>query len=411
MLSSNSFREREALLVISGIVLLAASPVGVLIGGTAVRYGILATGFGLLFWASVCRYYFSGIAAREFPVLLGIIVVVESINAINLADPLNPRLAVFRWICYGMTELGMMLGAFRTGSSQSPSSRCSVIPLIITIVSVLWIVRASTSDTSVRFHGDTDELSPVGVGYTFGLLATVSLGFVLTEVRPQIILLHFAAMALAMTAQISTGSRGSMVAFAVVFCFGSIVKTISAVNVLRFLAVLLLASCALYIAHERVPYFRDQADFIASRFDFATTGRLDDAILERVALRDYYYETIDHWIMFGYRSYEYRYPHNLFFELAVRFGFFGILLSVAISALSIRAVVLARIVYGDIVGLIILLTGLFTLIVAQFNMMLEFERCLWLFLGYWWAKPNHTTPSSYTVTAAVTESVERAPLI
>ncbi len=45
---------------------------------------------------------------------------------------------------------------------------------------------------------------------------------------------------------------------------------------------------------------------------------------------------------------------------------------------------------------IITLLGLFGLIVAQFNLALEFSRVLWMFTGYWLAKP---TPSKHAVTS------------
>ena len=91
---------------------------------------------------------------------------------------------------------------------------------------------------------------------------------------------------------------------------------------------------------------------------------------------------MDTWITLGFHGYRYEYPHNFFLEIAVRFGIFGILLCLAVLGVSVKAVVSARSIGDNIAGLIILMTGLFTLIVAQFSLMLEFERCLWLFVGY-----------------------------
>jgi hypothetical protein len=382
-MNMNSFRDRETLLVILGIVLVSASPVGILIGGTPVRYAILSMGFGLLLWVSLSRLILDHADVKSLTVFLGIILAIETLNVVNLAEPMNAKFAAYRWICYGMAQIGMSLGKARTFHlPQSSSTYYLLIPLIISAASLVWISGAVALAGPERFRGESEELSPVGVGYSFGLLAIVSVAFLLTETRPLSVLLHLTAMILAISAALTTGSRGPFLAFVIISAFGSTLKIKSPATMMRYGGAFLLVICVFAVALQWVPYLREQSDYIISRFDSLMSDQRDESMSVRDELRNYYYDSVDTWITLGFHGYRYEYPHNFFLEIAVRFGIFGILLCLAVLGVSVKAVVSARSIGDNIAGLIILMTGLFTLIVAQFSLMLEFERCLWLFVGY-----------------------------
>ncbi|MCC6509142.1 MAG: hypothetical protein IT423_08550 [Pirellulaceae bacterium] len=85
-----------------------------------------------------------------------------------------------------------------------------------------------------------------------------------------------------------------------------------------------------------------------------------------------------------------RYPHNMFLELFIRFGFvLGGVLAIAILVSTWRSL---RWLYSqsdsrtDSISFIITLLGLFGLVVSQFNLALEFNRTQWLFTAFWFAK-------------------------
>ncbi len=393
-----SYQNRDANLLILGIVLTSISPVGILVGGNSLRYAVLFAGMLLMMGSLVIRLFNHPINSKNVAVLFGCILALELLSAMNLQEPANMKLAMFRWICYGMAALGISIGG-ESGFRLPTSTRSvkSLIPLIVCAASLIWISKASSAMmdvrsgevASARFHGESDDLSPVGVGYTFGIVATVCYALLLTEEKFYYQLLDLAAMALALFALFTTGSRGSLVAFAGVFCFGGISTVRSFSDALRYGIFMLMATCVLAMILSRIPYFQAQMEIFVTRFDFLQSGQRDAAILERFETRQRYFESVNSWIVLGVRGYRYDYPHNFFLECLVRFGALGILLCMVVTGAAFKAIIFVRTVRADSLGLIVLLTGLFTLIVAQFNLMLEFERCLWLFVGYWSVKDVH----------------------
>lgn len=391
-LNTASFRDREAYLVILGIVLISISPVGIFVGGTILRHLLLSLGLALLFWQAFLNMIVSRANTNTTTLLLGIIFAIETLSYFNLENSLDLRTATFRWICYGMVQIGFSLGSVNAPLAfdipRSGGTFFFFIPLLISLSSILWLSQAASQTGPQRFAGNSEELSPVGVGYNFGVLAIVSVAFLLTEKRPAILLFHLTAMILAASAAITTGSRGPIVWLFLLSGLGALHKIRSSpLLLLRFGAVSLIVIALLAVSFSRIPFLQDQSTYLISRFDSAISGNHDAAIIARSELRQHYYSSVNEWFMFGFRNYKLdMYPHNFFLEGAVRFGVFGLLLCLIVLAVFVRGVILSRIVSRDVMGYVILLTGLYTFLVSQFSLSLEFERCLWLFVGYWSAK-------------------------
>jgi len=292
-----------------------------------------------------------------------------------------------RYICYAICAAGIVYGYESMDDLREFPGLAHVLTAGFSIVVAgTWLRSAGAAVAGVRFVGDSEMLTPVGVGYTFGVMACVSAAFMLTEQRLAFRALHVVAYCACVLAILSTGSRGSAVFSLLIVAAGIVIRLRSFEDGLRysllFIALLIVFGGVVMINS----YASSQMDLMLRRFEFISRGSVDMSIVERTDKQLAYYRAIDSWILTGLREYDFNYPHNIFFECLLRFGIVGFGLIAAVLFSVYRAFRNLRISFSSPVVWVISSVGFFSLLIVQVNLMLEHARWLWLFVGYWGVK-------------------------
>jgi hypothetical protein len=377
----------SACVIVFGIVMTASSYAMKPIVDARTSSVWLAIGLLMLLAPAVLSVFSAGFHWRSVAVYLSLVGTIELLNLMNLANPLDFRMMMHRYICYAICAAGIVYGY----ESMDDFRQFSGIAHVITagfscLVAGIWLRSASAAVAGVRFVGDSEMLTPVGVGYTFGIMACVSAAFMLTEQRLIFRAMHFVAYCACVMAILSTGSRGSAVFSLVIVAAGIAIRLRSFEDGLRYSLLFLALLIVLSAVVMTNSYARSQMDFMLTRFEFISRGTVDLSILERTETQLFYYKSIDSWILTGMRGYEFNYPHNIFFECLLRYGVVGFGLIGAILFGAYRAFRNLRISFSSPVVWVISSVGFFTLLIVQVNLMLEHARWLWLFVGYWGVK-------------------------
>ena len=347
----------------------------------------LALGLFFLLFPALLRLLSSGFHWRSVAVYLSLVGTIELLNLMNLSEPLEFRMMMHRYICYAICAAGIVYGYESMDDSREFPGLAHVLTAGFSIVVAgTWLRSAGAAVAGVRFVGDSEMLTPVGVGYTFGVMACVSAAFMLTEQRLVFRALHVVAYCACVLAILSTGSRGSAVFSLLIVAAGIVIRLRSFEDGLRYS----LLFIALLIVFGGVvmtnSYASSQMDLMLRRFEFISRGSVDMSIVERTDKQLAYYRAIDSWILTGLREYDFNYPHNIFFECLLRFGIVGFGLIAAVLFSVYRAFRNLRISFSSPVVWVISSVGFFSLLIVQVNLMLEHARWLWLFVGYWGVK-------------------------
>lgn len=369
--------------VIFGVVMTAASTPLQLTGQPIIHQGFLATGALLLVLPALYRLAVQNFHAVHIAVMLGVLMMIEALNLIHLQEPLELKPLIQRIVCYAFCFSGFIYSQESAGTTRDlPLIVHGILAAMIGGVAFYWLNAASTS-AGVRFTGDTEQLTPVGVGYCFGVLASVSSTMMLSERAWIARGVHALIYCACLMAILSTGSRGSFGFALLVFIGGLLAGIRSTSDLLRYVAALLVFATLCTVAVLFSDYARSQFEFLLSRFSFVSSGRADLSLILRQEIRSSYLNNIDSWIFTGYHGYAFQYPHNVFFECVLRFGLAGLVPITAVLYAVYKAVASFRCLKHESLPLLISLLGVFTLLVMQVNLMLEHGRFLWLFVGYW----------------------------
>lgn len=372
--------------VVFGIVMAASSYAIKPIFDPVISSRCLMIGLGLLLLPALFRIMSSGFHWRSVAVYLSLVGTIELLNLMNLEDPLEFRMMMHRYICYALCAAGIVYGYESLDDLQRFPGIAHVLTAGFTcLIGGIWL-RSAGAAAGVRFVGDSEMLTPVGVGYTFGIMGCVSAAFLFTEKRLIFRAMHLVAYCVCVLAILSTGSRGSAVCSLLIIAAGVIVRLRSFEDGLRYSLLFVTVMTILVVVVMTNDYARNQMDFMLARFEFISRGAVDLSIVERHERRLLYYRSIDSWILTGLRGYDFNYPHNIFYECLLRFGIVGCGLVSAILYSAVRAGKNLRASLSSPFVWVISSVGFFTLLVVQVNLMLEHARCLWLFVGYWGVK-------------------------
>lgn len=377
----------SAVMVVFGIVVTASSYAMKPIIDPRISSLWLGSGLLLLLAPAAIKVFASGFHWRSVAVYLSLVGAIELLNLMNLSHPLDLRMMMHRYICYAICAAGIVYGYESMDDFKPFPGTAHVMTAAFTcMVGGIWLRSARAAAAGVRFVGDSEMLTPVGVGYTFGIMACVSAAFMLTEKRLIFRAMHLLAYCVCVLGILSTGSRGSAVFSLLIVAAGVVVRLRSFEDGLRYSLLFMTLIVVLAVVVMTNDYARSQMDFMLERFEFLSRGTVDLSIVERTDKQLHYYRIIDSWILTGLREYDFNYPHNIFFECLLRFGIVGFGLIAAILFSAYRAGRNLRISFSSPVVWVISSVGFFTLLIVQVNLMLEHARWLWLFVGYWGVK-------------------------
>jgi len=378
---SESFPLVALTLVVGGQTYAVISPL--------LRYSIMALGLGVL-TLYVLFHYRLLMAHRQY--LRGLLFMViggEVFNLINAAFPFDLRWAAFRLICYHFLLGGMIFGLRQRYVGFDEISRWNRIPIFVAwavvsgAVFVYWRnVRAILAFTaSSRFGGE--DLHPVGIAFGYGTCMIVAAAFSIYDRNLRFRLINAVMLVILGFGIMLTGSRGALLsfvsaAFILVLCK---MKYLSiARRVLFFtLTILLFASVVSWLSFSQ--FAQEQAQFYLGRIEGLGSG-LDNAANARLVTWQNYAERFSSWVLLGYRGYAGPYPHNFFYECWLRFGLIGLGASLFVFWLVVRSLLLLWRQQLHPLACVMISVLLFAFLNAQTNLALEFNRTLWLGIGF-----------------------------
>ncbi len=375
--------------LISGIGVMFVSTLFQGLVGDSGRLAILLIGFGIMVSASIILARMA--RAADFRELIRPAAMLSACLAIMFLRDQSfegVRGGSFLFIAV-VYFLGGWLVA-KTQQEQSlelPNSLLGVL-LLILLGSLTWY-RLANVDSA--FHvgriAGADDLNPVGVAYVtgvclvlvaaIGLLSRGVLCATVAAITIPILILDFFGAA----------SRGSAVGLFIAFSYlvyvalGAINNRITSRNMRWKLAAgsAILVAVFLYTAHS---FLFSQSSLLLARFQTLNDPFRDDSTSERILIWQMYWEQFNQFWILGLPGYEGPYPHNLFFEMWLRFGLVGWLL---IAATLYAVFKLVRLVWRrDMYSIDVVFSALFIfgLVNGQFNLSLEINRVFWVGFGY-----------------------------
>jgi hypothetical protein len=311
-----------------------------------------------------------------------IVVAVETIIYFNQPNSFDPFPLLLRIICYLHVSGGVACGlAMRRSKGVDMAIAIAILPLVIGLSSVRYLL----ADGGAALQGVgrivlSDEFSPVGICFNYGILATLMFVILATDLRWFVKLTSAFALIMAGAVMLSTGTRGGILSF--MFSTGLYIFSILAKGkTKKKLTVLLIVGLSFALFGQLIFLFGlgEQFQYIISRFEGLDPSVIDESILQRQYIREFYFKTIDNWWFTGFYGYAGNYPHNVFLELWIRFGIFGLCLAFGLFFLTLKLLKFIFIASANASVMIFAVPTIFNLFNAQTSLSLEFNR--WLLLG------------------------------
>lgn len=368
-------------LILLGICLVMANPG---FGSVAIRYGVIFLGMVLVTWGSSRVFATERVSALLMGGLFIAVVIVEAMLFVNQENSRGLTKLLFRIMCYIFVLGGVSSAlAMRRGRGVDLGVMAAVVPFIVLFSALRSLVAgyanalggAGRIVTSEEFH-------PVGICYSYGLLAVVMFVIVMHETRLIVRICAVAAMVASVLVMLNTGSRGGVLSLllSLALYIGCTLLRSNLRRRMRLIAVLGLVFGVALMA-SLVLGAGDQLAFLQHRFDRAFNyWNEDNSILARENTLRFYAERFSYWWFGGYYGYTgIPYPHNILVELWLRFGLIGFLGCVGLLWMGWKLVGIVWNASSNGPAMLLVLPAFFNFINAQTNLSLEFNR--WLYLG------------------------------
>jgi hypothetical protein len=356
--------------------------------GAIARLGVLAVGLGLIVLTAL-------VSAASLPRILVIQVAViisigalgfEALSAFNAHLVFEPKLIVFRVICYVLIFAGILVGISNSagaGGAQSSVTTTLTVMLISIAAPMAWMSLRSVVLTDAT-RGTFDDSSPVALGFSSGTLAIAALAVSLRSSRISDYFIGIAGYAGWLMICLQSGSRGALLSVVLASLIVSGLSFAQAPK--RVLALLLLAVVFITGRVAIGDGATGQVTYVLERFESILNLEADASIAGSAYSRAY---LLDHnlklsgLLVLGGEGFDpHVYPHNFEVEALVRLG-----APLALLFISGVAYLLWKITRDlsspscDIGIAIVFSMGLFAFLNAQTNLMWEFLRPLWLAVG------------------------------
>lgn len=308
--------------------------------GSRGRIGALMLGSLLVGIATLLRV--GPRLASHFPFLLGATAYFVSLLALSKmqghAEWYDTRLLIYSFVAFGFFVCGYLLGSERPFFNNA-SSHWLLVPLAGACVFTQLLFARSmqsvdliTRQTGGRGDFGAAEFNAVGVAFTAGCLAAIFLG--LTFINRKLLkrVTFFIAFCFVTLIMLASASRGATL-WLVITCGLSLIMIRKQNYFSSKHKMLLLVAVAVGIVITVIFYNFNTA--VATRLDVLAnrlSGLLsifDDSLYNqdvsngRRAIWTFYLSDPSAWLPFGQEHYS-DYPHNLWLETIVRYGFLGI---------------------------------------------------------------------------------------
>lgn len=311
-----------------------------------------------------------------------VVLLAEALIILNQPNSLDLIQLSFRGICYIFIVGGIACGiSLRRFQSIDIRLCTAILPLLTSFSSLRYILGdGGLALNLVGRNVISDQFSPVGICFNYGILATLMFVIVVADRRLFCRLTAAFAFIMAVIVMLSSGSRGGILSLLLsIGChgFGLLIGGTLRIKFFVIAIFVTIFICAPILFNSLG--LGDQLSYVTARFQGISSDEVDTSILERQFIRNFYFENFDHWWLTGYQGYKGVYPHNIFLELWVRFGIFGLILSLGLINIIWRLVRLIFVFQTNELIILLALPTLFNIINAQTSLALEFNR--WLLLG------------------------------
>lgn len=370
-----------------GIVVMQAS-VALSELGSVARIGALVAGLALIVGAALVsasalpRLFVSRLIMITFMCALGF----EALSAFNGHLVFDPKLIVFRFICYALVLSGVLIGlAFEKDGSSVLSAWIST--LIVTLIAIAapftWRSLQTTVLTEAT-RGSFDESSPVALGFSSGTLAIAALVIALRSPKGLDYVVGLIGYAAWVVICLQSGSRGALLSLVLASLIITALSLVYAPKRVLVLVLLVVASVAGRFALGDA--IAVQASYVFERFESILNLEADASIAGSADSRAY---LLDHnlnlpgLLLLGGEGFDPQaYPHNFEIEALVRLGAPIALVFVLIVIYLLWKMLCTLSTAEPSAALCVLFAmGGFAFFNAQTNMMWEVLRPLWLSLG------------------------------
>ncbi len=381
-------------LFVTGLFLLISSNNAYVFGGYAIKLLTLIAGFSLIVLYYVRHTLHFGIGFRELinPIMFYIIVWAIAILKNQNIDSVS--------ISFGIIVLSLYI----IGYSLSKNSKLEIklnrkyiaLILLLTFFGSIYFILLQYSNFKAELNSDLrkfgdDSLNPNGVAFTQAILLIfvfwISRGIQSNEFY------YFKEVSLLSVFLIilMTGARGAMLSLFLTFLLINLrslfLIKFNAFQFFKAILFMLILSFVFFYMYLNIPIIEFKVRFfwdrLLSLFDFFDGSQKDLSINERTKV---YGEFSENWRNYFFGKYNYiGYPHNLFLEIYMRWGVFGIpLIYFALRTLIFSVMGIYRARSNEKVDLIFLFSilYLFSFLQAQTSLSLEMNRTFWLSLGY-----------------------------
>lgn len=321
-------------------------------------------------------------------------VAVAHVNHQNTLDSNN--------LLFGVICLLLLLSGFLIGQHSSNMAVVNKITILflcfLTILGAYFFIKNQTmlsveNSISQRIgnDGSDDNINAVGIAYCNANIFFILFYFINQDYLKKIFkIIIFVTLISVLIVIISTGSRGALlfVFFVVSLTYINRLKSIVGFVSIAFKTVLtvVLVIGLFLVFSVYFPVLDQKFNMMISRFEllfeFFDTGGGDLSAIEREGAYNHFYTNLNDFILFGEKKYS-PYPHNIFMEILLRWGFifgFPLIIFIVLGFIKAFKLLIKNSNFQPFYYLYIYFL-LFSFLQALSSLSLEMNRILWLSLG------------------------------
>lgn len=302
---------------------------------------------------------------------------------------------VFSFICFALLNIGFYIGSNNLFTIKLTKSHF-IIFCLLSLFGALTFYRkqASTFKTVVsdvgRGTGD-DFLNPNGVAYTESLVF-IFLFWLLFQIKNKNIrilaIISIIAVLLIIFMTSARGATLSLLLFIIYFYYKGIKNSKKVVqSFLKYFFTSAIIISAFVLLAKNIPFINSKLEFLTDRFisliDFFSEKDYDYSIDDRTEMYNHFYKNWQEYLL-GKEDYI-GYPHNIYVEIFMRWGLFGLPLIFIITKYFFKSLkLISRNILESQYSIVFLLASLFffSFLQSLTSLNLEMNRSLWLSLGF-----------------------------
>ncbi|WP_163710541.1 O-antigen ligase family protein [Mangrovibacterium lignilyticum] len=402
--------------LISGIFLMTWSMNAAFMFGTFARHVFLALGFVLIVIAGII----SPNKGNLLPFFLKSIAVYSTYILIELLgdhEIFGLESIVFGWICIITLNVGYVISKNFYLFEDTPKQIIIAFCILTIFGGILSLKYQITHGITGRKFDTAEgiEVHAIGIAYVNSILLLLQIYF-FTKIKTVNVtkIVTLISIVATITVILSAQSKGAILSIGATLGYIVFLRFKKTRHKLAHLANILIPTIILLIflgyLQSKIPFISEKIEGLESRFEnlwsYTSQDQVDPSAKERGKIYYQFYENFDQIIPMGQRGYK-PYPHNIFLEILMRWGVWGIPLLFFFVFSFYKAIKLSTkpsFYISPLTNLMITIF-LFCFIQSWTSLSLEFNRMLWLGLGYLYGISNFAIVKNFTKKILVTRNL------